>query len=121
VEWEAHRAAFISGSVRLEHHIVVHCHRSALEINLRSGVSVLEKSDKRDWSSKMNPSEGDWLSASANQTIPCKHYREIPHMMEKNSVEWETHRAAFIFGSVRIKHHILVHLQHSAEMHKNLS
>jgi len=123
VEWEAHRATiFCFSLVSTKHHIAVHLKQSArVHENLCSGVSALVKSNTRDWSSLINPSDGVWPSTSANQTgslaksIATYHYRK-----ERNSVEWEDHRAATSNGSVCLEHHIGAHLQHSFRVHENL-
>ena len=71
VESEAHRAAKLFSSVGLKCHVVVHRQLStAPHGNLRSGVSALAKSHPRGWGSIMNPFDGAWSTAAANQTNP---------------------------------------------------
>ena len=71
--------------------------------------------------------------------IHCKrfgNYHQLPHRIEstlakciskchtrkvRTNLEWEAHRAAQVYSSVGLKHHVVVHLQHSALPHENLS
>ena len=121
--WGAHRAAIASSSsVRLEHHIVVHRQLSVLvHENLRSPVRALEKSDPLDWSSMMNPFDGAWSTAAANQTRPRKPFKTYTTTRRvSNTAGSEAHRAAICCSSVCLERHGVVHRQLSVGVQENL-
>ena len=75
------------------------------------------------------------LPSTSNQHKRFGHYHQLPHRIEstlakyfsqelkgkvRTNLEGEAHRAATFFGSVGLKHHVVVHLQHSALPHVNL-
>ena len=134
VEGEAHRAAITIGGVGLKRNVVVHLQLSIrVHIDLSAGLGrlsqrtngALSSSDQRDWSSIIIPANGARSIASEKPTYPGRPCRETPHQegesQSRRGGEGEAHRAAIIFGGIRLKRDIVVHFHHSAGVHVNLS
>ena len=108
--------------MHLQHSVRVH-------VNLRAGLGGLNAN------ATMPRCQGVTRMIGAQQsTIPMGH-GQLPARIKPTLVtpitnnnrrketkreEWEANRAATCCGRVRLKHHIDVHLQHSARVHVNL-